>query len=159
MQRTLKKRNTAKDYAVKTKAREYAVQMMYQAEIMECLPEEVLPVFWKSFDEYHKDTADFAEQLFISACSRRAENDRMITRFLKDSWSFERIGEMEKCILRVGIDELLHSDTPAYAVLDDYVTLTRHFTDEKTTAFVNGLLESVRNNFANDSCYEQNEEL
>ena len=124
--------------------------MMYQAEIMECPPEEVLPVFWKSFEGYHKDTADFAERLFTGACSRRAEHDRMITQFLKDSWSFDRLGEVEKSILRVGIDELLHSDTPSYAVLDDYVTLARHFTDEKTTAFVNGVLESVRHNFANE---------
>ncbi len=122
--------------------------MMYQAEMMECPPEEVIPVFWKSFDGGRQESADFAEQLFVGAYSRRAEHDRTVTQFLKDNWTFERLGEMEKCVLRVAIDELLHSDTPAYAVLDDYVTLTRRFTDEKTAAFVNGVLEKVRGSFA-----------
>jgi len=134
----------------RTKAREYAVQMMYQSEIVGHQPEEVMTVFWKSFEEGCTETVCFAERLFAGAYSRCAENDSLITQFLKDSWSFERLGEVEKCVLRVGIYELLHSDTPKYAVLDDYVTLTRCFTDEKTTAFVNGIMESIYRSFAGD---------
>ena len=132
----------------RTKAREYAVQMMYQAEMTELLPEEVVSTFWRSFEGIIEDTADFAEQLFSNAYLRRAEHDGMVTQFLKDSWTFERLGEMERCILRVGLDELLYCGTPKYAVLNDYVTLTRRFTDEKTAAFVNGIMESIHKNFA-----------
>ncbi|MDR0453437.1 MAG: transcription antitermination factor NusB [Deferribacteraceae bacterium] len=132
----------------RTVAREYAVQMMYQSAITESPPEEMIPVFWQSFENVQGEVASFAEQLFTGAYSRREEHDRVITQFLKASWSFERLGEVEKCILRVGIDELLYSDTPKYAVLDDYVTLARRFTDEKTAAFVNGIMESVYSNFA-----------
>ncbi|MDR2869262.1 MAG: transcription antitermination factor NusB [Deferribacteraceae bacterium] len=138
----------------RTQAREYAVQMMYQAELLDSDPLEVNTLFWKSIDDDPDNEAgsmpaesvmEFAQTLFTSAFSRRVEHDRTVAMFLKENWPFERLGEMEKCILRVAVDELLHYNTPDYAVLDEYVTLTRRFTDEKTAAFVNGLLENIRN--------------
>ena len=142
----------------RTKSREYAVQMMYQAEIMtdphdvsSYAVNDIKDIFWKSFDPVASDIREFSEELFCCSFENRAEHDRMISQFLKESWSLERLGEMEKCILRVALEELLNSSTPAYAVLDDYVTLTKKFTDEKTASFVNGLLEKVRNNFTCES--------
>ena len=131
----------------RTQAREYAVQMMYQSEILESDPVQVKALFWKSIDFPEESVAEFAEILFTDAFSRREDHDRTVASFLKDNWPFERLGEMEKCILRVAVDELLHSNTPDYAVLDEYVTLTKRFTDEKTASFVNGLLENIRNTF------------
>lgn len=122
--------------------------MMYQAEIMDSSPVEVKEIFWRSVDDSPKEEVlDFAESLFTSAFSRREDHDKTVASFLKSSWPFERLGEMEKCILRVAVDELLHSNTPDYAVLDEYVTLTKRFTDEKTASFVNGLLENIKTTF------------
>jgi N utilization substance protein B len=129
----------------RSQAREYAVQMMYQAQMLDSDPVEINTLFWKSVDEKpDASVQEFAEQLFASAFSHQAESDRTVTMYLKENWTFERLGELDKCILRVAVDELLHSSTPDYAVLDEYVTLTRRFTDEKTAAFVNGLLENIR---------------
>ena len=131
----------------RSKAREFAVQMMYQSEMTGDEPQEVVDTFWLSFEPQGADISAFADELFIRAHAAREANDALIRQFLKEDWPFERLGEMEKSILRVALDELLNSATPAYAVLDEYVTLTRRFTDDKTASFVNGLLENVRGKF------------
>lgn len=131
----------------RTQAREFAVQMMYQSEMTGAGPAEVISTFWKSFDQQNEDITVFAESLFKGADAVKGETDVVVRQFLKEDWPFDRLGEMEKCILRVALNELLNSDTPTYAVLDDYVTLTRRFTDDKTASFVNGLLENVRLRF------------
>ncbi len=131
----------------RTQAREFAVQMMYQSEMTGAGPAEVISTFWKSFDQQSEDITVFAESLFAGADAVKGETDGVVRQFLKEDWPFDRLGEMEKCVLRVALNELLNSDTPTYAVLDDYVTLTRRFTDDKTASFVNGLLENVRLRF------------
>jgi N utilization substance protein B len=110
-------------------------------------PDDVESTFWKSFDKPSDDVADFAGALLRGALKNREEHDRVVTQFLSESWTFERLGEMEKCILRVAVDELLNSDTPAYAIMDDYVTIAGRFTDKKTASFVNGILEKIRSTF------------
>ena len=129
-------------------SREYAVQMMYQLSMTEGTTEEVIFTFWKSFDKPDDNIAEFAERLFTNAAINKDEHDRLVSQFLKDTWTFDRLGEMEKCIFRVAIDELLNGDTPAYVVMNEYVALASRFTDDKTTLFVNGMLESIRNEFS-----------
>ncbi|MDR2884448.1 MAG: transcription antitermination factor NusB [Deferribacteraceae bacterium] len=131
----------------RTISREYAVQMVYQACMTENSAAEVESTFWKSFDKPADEVYTFAGELFRNALKNREEHDRIVTQFLTESWTFERLGEMEKCVLRVAIDELLNGDTPAYAIMNDYVAITNKFTDKKTASFVNGILEKIRNTF------------
>ena len=128
--------------------------MMYQATITEESTQVVTETFWKSVDRPSCDIAVKAEKLFADTLAREKEHEALIIRFLTDKWPYERMGEMEKCILKVALEELLYSSTPAYAVLDEYVTLTRRFTDVGTASFVNGLLENVRNTFKQEALSE-----
>ena len=98
---------------------------MYQSEILDSDPVQVTSLFWKSIDSApSREVSEFAEQLFTSAFSRKSEHDRTVTMFLKDNWPFERLGAMEKCVLRVTGDALLHSVTPSYAVSVFCITLS-----------------------------------
>lgn len=134
----------------RSKAREFAVQMIYQSEMTGEPAQEVIDTFWLSFDPQSAGITAFADELFSRAHAAKDASDALIRQFLKEDWPFERLGEMEKSILRVALDELLNSETPAYAVLDEYVTLTRRFTDDKTASFVNGLLDNVRGRFRSE---------
>lgn len=122
--------------------------MMYQCVISDATVNETRKTFWLSAEEkVDQETIDFAESLFVSAHGKMASTDSTITQFLKDGWPFDRMGEMEKNVLRIAIVELLDGQAPVYAVLDDYTTLARRYSDEKTASFVNGLLENVRKAF------------
>ncbi|MBQ3033953.1 MAG: transcription antitermination factor NusB [Deferribacterales bacterium] len=156
----------------RTRARQYAIQMMYCAEMNKCgyydnckqydiqttycngISETEMNAtaenFWCSFPDEDKVVVSFAEKLFFDACSSISRNDELIKQFISKNWSFERIGVVEKCIMRLAVHELFEGDdnTPVYAIMDDYVTLAKSFGDDKSASFVNGVLESIRTKFS-----------
>ncbi len=141
----------SKDYPQirkRTKSREYAIQMMYCAEITEETPEIVLKNFWDIFEEDNLSIREFAEELFCKSYSSSESNDDIIKQFIAKNWTFDRISITEKCIMRVALSELFDGDAPVYAILDDYVTLSKDFNDSKSASFVNGILESIRTKFS-----------
>lgn len=132
----------------RTRSRLYAVQMMYSAEMTETSPEVTVENFWKSIPEEDLSVVDFAEKLFYEAFSRMNQNDELMKQFISQSWSFDRVGLVEKSILRLAIYELFEGEAPVYAVMDEYVTLAKCFSDDKSASFVNGVLENIRVKFS-----------
>ncbi|WP_304206603.1 transcription antitermination factor NusB, partial [Fusobacterium perfoetens] len=60
-------------------------------------------------------------------------------------WSFERIGNVEKALLRCSVYELLCETTPYEIVVNEVVELAKMYGDEKTAEFVNGVLAKIIN--------------
>ena len=60
-----------------------------------------------------------------------------------DNWRFERIGVVERNILRLGLFELLNLDLPAPVAIDEAVKLAHWFAGAKAPGFVNGVLDSL----------------
>ncbi len=60
-----------------------------------------------------------------------------------DHWRLERIGTMERTILRLGLFELRRGDTPPKVVITEAVKLARWFAAGGAPAFINGVLDAV----------------
>ena len=58
-------------------------------------------------------------------------------------WNFERLDKVDKQILRVGIYELLYTDTPYQIVIDEAVKLAKNFSEDKAKSFINGILDRI----------------
>ncbi|MCL1803224.1 MAG: transcription antitermination factor NusB [Eubacteriaceae bacterium] len=72
-----------------------------------------------------------------------SEIDAIIEEHLK-GWSFERLSKHVKALLRLGIYELCYdSDIPDVTAVDEAVTLSHQYCEEKEAVFVNGLLNNV----------------
>jgi len=75
--------------------------------------------------------------------ARRDEVDELI-RKASTNWRLERIGAMERCLLRLGGWELLaRPDIPARATINEAVEIARRYGGEDSPAFVNGILDRV----------------
>lgn len=136
------------DKSKRTKAREYAFQMMYRYGMTGETPAQIPLTFWKPLGAIEPEVKDFAETLFRGAAAKASDSDAMIEKFLKNGWTFERMGEIEKNIMRVALFELLDGKSPYFAVLDDFVTLTKKFSDEAAAGLVNGILDNVRKSYS-----------
>ena len=55
----------------------------------------------------------------------------------------ERLGAIERNILRLALAELAEGATPARVVLDEAVRLAHWFAGARAPAFVNGILDAV----------------
>lgn len=83
-----------------------------------------------------------AERLARGVVEQRARLDEAITA-TADRWRLERIGTVERNILRLGLHELLAGDPPAPVVIDEAVRLARWFAGDQAPAFVNGVLDAL----------------
>jgi N utilization substance protein B len=127
----------------RTKARECAVQMLYQWDMTREPMDRVIGLFWRmrtSTDE----TRARAEALARGAQSALDGIDREITA-ASTNWRFERIAAVDRNILRIGAFELMHErETPASVIIDEAVEMAKRFGEADSPSFVNGVLDAIR---------------
>ncbi|HKP16640.1 MAG TPA: transcription antitermination factor NusB [Gemmatimonadaceae bacterium] len=59
------------------------------------------------------------------------------------NWRLERIGAVERCVLRMAAAELSIGDTPPRVVIQEAVTLAERFGSAQSARFVNGVLDAL----------------
>jgi transcription antitermination protein NusB len=59
------------------------------------------------------------------------------------NWRLDRLGAIERCVLRIAAAELRQMDTPARVVLQEAVRLAERFGSEQSAKFVNGVLDAL----------------
>jgi transcription antitermination protein NusB len=127
--------------SLRTKAREFAMQMLFQWDMSQQDPVKLETKFWKSAKAADKTRA-FANQLFEGAAKDAAALDEIIGKHC-ENWRFERLAAIDRAILRLAIHEMSSAVTPPKVVLNEAVELAKKFSSEDSGAFVNGVLDSV----------------
>jgi N utilization substance protein B len=131
----------ASNVSLRTKSREFAMQMLFQWDMSQQDFTKLESKFWKSAKAADKTRA-FANKLFEGAAKDIAVLDALIVGH-SDNWRFERLAAIDRAILRLAIHEMKSSDTPPKVVLNEAVDLAKKFSSEESGAFVNGILDSV----------------
>jgi transcription antitermination protein NusB len=144
--------------ASRRKAREFALQMLFQWEMGEHRPEDVLSTFFVG----RKDDPEvelFARSLFEGTVAEAPAIDQRV-REQSEHWRVERMPAVDRNLLRLAIFELLrHPETPQAVVIDEALELARKFSGENSVEFVNGILDGVRKKLpVTDSQPEQPEQ-
>ena len=58
-------------------------------------------------------------------------------------WTIDRLSITDRNILRLAITEMMHLETPPKAAINEAVDLTKKYSTKESSAFVNGLLDSL----------------
>lgn len=85
---------------------------------------------------------DRGAELAARAVAGKEEYDVRLAR-VAEHWRLERVGVIERNILRLAMAELDEGTTPPRVVLDEAVKLAHWFGGAKSPAFVNGVLDTV----------------
>lgn len=127
----------------RTKARECALQMLYQWDLTREPMDFVAASFWRVRTTTDETKAN-AERLARGAQAHVAEIDEAITRTLTN-WRFERIAAVDRNILRIAGYELMREpETPPAVVIDEAVEMAKRFGEADSPPFINGVLDAVR---------------
>jgi N utilization substance protein B len=59
------------------------------------------------------------------------------------NWRLERIGAIERCVLRMAAAELTIGETPPRVVIQESVTLAERYGSAQSAKFVNGVLDAL----------------
>lgn len=128
----------------RTKAREYALQLLYSCDVTN-EPIQDLSSFWARQEEgVEEEVKTFAELLTSGVVSRKEEIDKKISSFATN-WQLERMAVVDRNILRMGCFELLFlEDIPAKVSINEAVDLAKRYSGEDAGKFVNGILDRIR---------------
>ena len=128
--------------ALRTKSREFAMQMLFQWDMSQQTAEKLEETFWKNA-KAAAQTRTFANQLFEGAAHDATQLDELISRHAQN-WRLERISAIDRAILRLAMHEMRATDTPAKVVINEAVELAKKFSSEESGGFVNGILDTYR---------------
>jgi N utilization substance protein B len=144
---------TQSDGGGRSRAREAALQMLYQWEIGRASAHETIATYWPSRDpsyELPDENREFANGLVRGTIERVAELDALLAARAQN-WRVERMAVIDRLILRLGVYELLaETGTPARVVINEALELARAYSGDEAVAFVNGVLDAVRKDLGRD---------
>ena len=63
-----------------------------------------------------------------------------------NDWTIDRLGYTDQAILRMGIFELLYTQTPDIVAINEAVELAKQYSDEKVKNMINGVMDNILHN-------------
>jgi N utilization substance protein B len=136
----------ASNVSLRSKAREFAMQMLFQWDMSQQDPGKLETKFWRAA-KASDPTRAFANRLFEGAAREVVVLDEIIVKHA-ENWRFERLAAIDRAILRLAIHELRATDTPPKVVLNEAIELAKKFSSEDSGSFVNGILDAFRKSLA-----------
>lgn len=138
---------SAVDPGARRRAREAALQMLYQWEVGRASPYEAIATYWPAHDADETVDAsmrEFANDLVRGTVSRVGEIDGILAAHAQN-WRVERMAVIDRLVLRLAVYEFLaQPDTPPRVVINEALELARAYSGEEAVAFVNGVLDAIR---------------
>jgi len=127
--------------SLRTKSREFAMQMLFQWDMSRQDPKKLESKFWRTA-KASDSTQAFANKLFEGASRDADALDALIVQHARN-WRLERMAIIDRAVLRLAIYELRTGETPPKVILNEAVDLAKKFSSEDAGSFVNGILDAV----------------
>ena len=122
------------------RARELALQLLYQNELTDIPPEEMQ----LGFDEWQgagEGVREFADRLLRGTLAKISEIDAELVQQTAH-WRLERLAAVDRNVLRLAMYELIYeSDTPHAVIIDEAIEIAKKFGAKDSGRFVNGVLD------------------
>src|SRR5436305_2236300 len=127
----------------RTRARECALQALYQLDTSGGDAREAVRAVLAHFEEADRETEQFADELVRGVQSEKAAIDELIQKS-SAHWKLDRMARVDRNILRLAVYEILRrADVPLRVTLNEAVELGKKFGSEESSAFVNGVLDRI----------------
>lgn len=122
------------------RAREIALEILYQVEVGGSTADEVLALRqW----ERKQQIPDFTFRLVKGVSKNKTAIDRFIENSV-ENWKLERLSIIDKNIIRISIYEMIHEkDIPFSVSINESVELAKKFGTMDSGKFVNGVLGKI----------------
>jgi N utilization substance protein B len=142
-----------RDPAERRRAREAALQMLYQWEVGRVGAHEAIATYWPTQDPaatMDDELRAFANGLVRGTIERVTDIDARLAAHTHH-WRVERMAVIDRLVLRLAVYELLaERGTPAKVVINEALELARTYSGEEAVAFVNGVLDAVRKDLSSE---------
>jgi transcription antitermination factor NusB len=125
------------------RGRETALKLLYALDITQEPVDELLQASW--IDTVVPEVVgEFSVTLVAGVMAHRDEIDTLVQEWSMN-WSLERIGTIERNILRFAIYELLFlTDIPPNVTINEAVEVAKRYGTDDAPSFINGILDRIK---------------
>ena len=127
---------------VETRARARALQALYAWDLRDGEPlDRVAAQIWDDLNVVAEERAIAGRILLTVIASGRSIDAAL--RDVTTNWRLERLGAIERSVLRLAGAELVEGETPPRVVIQEGVTLAERYGSPQSARFVNGVLDAL----------------
>ena len=124
----------------RSELRKKIMTILYQISIcelgrIEYNVEDIIKEVSEIENEFIKDTV-------YGIITYKNEIDELANKNLKD-WTINRLGNTDQAILRMGIYELIYTDTPAVVAINEAIELSKQYSDDDVRKMINAVLDKI----------------
>ena len=125
------------------KAREFALQMLFQWDITHDSIDQIASTFFEGQEE-SQPVQEFARQLVTRTVEHVEEIDSLIRRHA-EHWRLDRMATVDRNLLRLAIQEFMFDkEIPKTVVINEAIEIARRFSAQESPQFINGILDSIK---------------
>jgi len=125
------------------RGRERALQFLFSLDFNGHTWQEKLEDFWV-INPVKPGAKQYAEELIQGVSRHLDELDGEIAGSL-DNWTPDRIGYVERAVLRIALYEMRHcADVPDSVAINEALEVTKIFGSEDAPKFINGVLDRLK---------------
>ena len=124
----------------RSELREIIMKVVYQTYIMDKTK------LGYDVDSLIKEQLE-VENEFVNSCvngiiDNQKDINKLANKYLKD-WTIDRLNNVDKAILSLGIYELKYTDIPSVVAINEAIELSKKYSDEAVTKMINGVLDKI----------------
>jgi|SRR5208337_870955 len=136
---------------LRTRAREVALQYLYQIDITSSHTEKTLKDFFEHFVEgKDKDLVPYAKELVEGVCEHLPQIDSLLET-ASENWKVSRMSTTDRNILRIATYEMAYrKDVPYKVAINEAIEIAKRFGSTRFPSFANGVLDKVWNEISTE---------
>ena len=118
------------------RARRVALEVLYRSDVNSDDPMVILG----GLREANPDLPPYAGTVIEAVVEGADVIDALITSHLRDDWPLDRLGPVERAILRIGMVEIEGNEVPDEVAVDEAVILAKAYASAAAARLINGVL-------------------
>lgn len=125
-------------------AREETFKILYSLEIQKKENiEEQVDLYLQTEEIKEQETVKYIKSTIQGIEKNKEEIKEKISQNLKKDWKIERVSKIDVVLLKLAIYEILFTDTPYKVAINEVIELSKKYSEENSSNFINGILASV----------------
>ena len=99
-------------------------------------------IYASALEQREMPEDEYMKNAFFGICEKSSELDKIISKYAK-GWKADRLSKVSRTVIRLSVYEILYADIPANVSVSEAVDISKKYGEEKSRAFVNGVLSSI----------------
>lgn len=131
------------EQANRSQLRKYIMTILYQINVYN--KNRMTYDIAKIIKEVYPIENEFVNTMVYGVIKEKKEIDDLANKYLT-GWTIDRLGNTDQAILRMGIYELLYTETPDIVAINEAVELAKSYSDDEVKGMINGVLDKIYHN-------------